>query len=739
MRIHSLAQDTQREGNEQISLGDPRRRFRSSDSPRMVSLHSYGNRPPTPLYCLASKESASQRRPSRIKSTCDPEIRSDCRKRVQTLKSTQIRTKYISLRSRQISKNYHQSFTNRCIDSGMPNRLDEFSSAWSTTFARIVAKYDRQLHPQGRKASIKMRLHERLDVKRWFKKLGSDWTNTESILKAWEGYSSSESTLLWQHVLLWTLKMHPTMAIRILDATILHPLFRLPNYAVVDSIDYIACAFLQRSNSWDTTIAKQINSLVQKFLKVCDDRGSTVSITQRTLLLLSQHRDADELVSLYKYFRAQRAKIHVNTTLHFITRFCELGKLDSAVEAFQHLAEGAADLDSASVQSVCVRMLRTEFEIENLYDVRCNVLTQILGLGLRPNRQLYNVIVLNAMEAGDCRTGWHIYEIAKENGLMPDAYTYAILLKAVKYSGDHTDIETVYRSAMQDGTLSQSPRLATELLHAIYIVERNERNQGLSTAYESLLPTYMRFFSLQPLLDLGIPIRNSIEKSSQSFELKEPHQAAIGIMILSYLEQHHAKVNVFELYGQYVRLITQGHPILGPLAESTHTANAFLMALSQQSHSLHLCARIIEDMLRQSASWDTSHGSSMAGSDITNANGYVAAKPKAYRVAGPNVQSWSILVLGFIRHGQAAAAEKVISIMSARGMFPNVVTWNTLAAGYSKMQDFKGAVDAIYRLEKAGLVADDYTRKALSRVFDRTKLMEAFEVATREHQQLAES
>jgi hypothetical protein len=64
-------------------------------------------------------------------------------------------------------------------------------------------------------------------------------------------------------------------------------------------------------------------------------------------------------------------------------------------------------------------------------------------------------------------------------------------------------------------------------------------------------------------------------------------------------------------------------------------------------------------------------------------------------------------------------------MMQERGIQPNLVTWNTLAVGYARLQEERMTVDAISRLRGSGLTPDDITMASLRRIRDRRTLLEA--------------
>jgi pentatricopeptide repeat protein len=82
-------------------------------------------------------------------------------------------------------------------------------------------------------------------------------------------------------------------------------------------------------------------------------------------------------------------------------------------------------------------------------------------------------------------------------------------------------------------------------------------------------------------------------------------------------------------------------------------------------------------------------------------------RPPLARIPAPSVITWTILLSGFIRHGQLIAAEKVLKMMRGNGIEPNDVTWNQLAQGYARSQDVGGALATIERMHNLGVRVDD--------------------------------
>lgn len=95
----------------------------------------------------------------------------------------------------------------------------------------------------------------------------------------------------------------------------------------------------------------------------------------------------------------------------------------------------------------------------------------------------------------------------------------------------------------------------------------------------------------------------------------------------------------------------------------------------------------------------------------------------------PDVYTWSVLLKAFMDHGQPRAAEKVLTMMEERGVWPNQVTWSSLMIGYARMQDMSMTVDAVNRLQRSGFNLDMITMKGLAYFRNRRALIEALKAS----------
>ena len=317
----------------------------------------------------------------------------------------------------------------------------------------------------------------------------------------------------------------------------------------------------------------------------------------------------------------------------------------------------------------------------------------MLEMEIRPNTHMCNVILLNMIEGGDFDTAWQTYDLARESrSFVKDSITYDILLKGARISGNLGVFENIHGDLREDPGLLRDLHLFGTMLHTVASFSPDNE-------YSAMFDFYRQHLDLRPLYDLGLCKLDAMQAPEVSIVDQWPDSYILGQMILAYNKRLQSPDELIDRYTRYRGLVEEGHPLIRPLAGDDYVANSFLLAFSKKSETLHYCNVVLQDMYSHPA----------------------GAPEGTY--AEPTVRTWSILLGGYNLHRQNHAAEKVLSIMQSRGLEPDIVTWNTLLSGYTAVQDVEGALGVMKRIETRGLKPDSYTLKALSRLWDRERLL----------------
>lgn len=266
-------------------------------------------------------------------------------------------------------------------------------------------------------------------------------------------------------------------------------------------------------------------------------------------------------------------------------------------------------------------------------------------------------------------------------------------------------------------------------------------------------------------------------------ELIQPSSSTLSLMILGFVRHLPRPYDVVSFYDHFKNLLREGDPVAQMIVQEQGSIvhDVVLRSLIKWKGMLRIMLSIIRDMMTdvspaavvppplslQTFEQEISNSAtnsatnnedpsvdfetSKPGADTTTAADDVAgvrmgavmkeesalslsnasdhsgeARPPI-RHPRPSVYTWSILTKAFMSNRLPQEAEHILKLMQVHGVKPNIVTWNTLAAGHAKMGNTKQAVETMRRLEGAGFKNDDWTMRAFSYISDKAgaiRLME---------------
>ena len=536
-------------------------------------------------------------------------------------------------------------------------------------------------------------------VLRYYRKLVSDCSSAnEDGLNLQDRYADR----IWLNVMLWCLRYQKKKALQLLLVTMKGRSYRPPRYAVEDSLCFLSRHFFFEVAKRDPGAVDAIWLLTRKFIEGASEQERVFTVSQHLIFNVLQSLDNSRLLSFIWLLSVNKVGLHAHTMLQFVDRFIEMGKIDISMRLLGTVAKTKYDLSLPVVQMACVKLLRTRFDTPEGYTVRSNILAQMLEIGIRPKIGLFNVILYNAGEGGDFANAWNMYALANENGLVPDAYTYYVLLKGAILSGDLPNISLVIREIQAKPEVLQNVYVLNDMLIALSLTV------SPGDEFDAMLDLYKQHCDLRPLQDLSlVPSKTKVLPNADHHGL-QPTKNMLRQMILAYIRRRlrhpQGPLHLIHNYNLYYQHIKENHPLIAPLAKDSRIANAFIIAFGKKPETLQHCITVIRHMLELSSQ---RHAASDA-----------VANP-------PNVHTWSVLVAAYLKNRQSRAADKVLDMMRKRGIEYTQVTWNTLVSGYAGMQNVDKAVKAVKVMEAAGFEANAYTAKGLGKLWLRDKVMEA--------------
>lgn len=556
---------------------------------------------------------------------------------------------------------------------------DGHSLYWSHHFAKLNARHDTRLNH-----NFTPRTTPNLNFR------SQKWA--AQILNAKEFKDQEELARLlgdqwqrkWMHALLWTLANSVDDTLRLLEITHVSPY--MPAAYVADALSYIVGHYHKNSLSEDTR-----NHLVHVACTIMERPGtSSLQISGNTFRKLLQFCSQDQILKLFEHVSISGTLLHWNTRLHFTSYLAHHGRFDQALDTLLDAVSDGADVSSKQFEGCCATILRKAADQPDGLRVSLRLVQNLSDIGVKLNVQLCNIVMLNAVEAGDLKTAFSIYHSLVDNDLKADEYTHAILLKGCKtVIEDSETLNTTIRQAIADVEVRNLYVVATEIIHCLYLHHfQVDPENALSIVSEA----YSQLFDTSDLINLGILPQKYANKS---LNRKKPTLPVMGIMIGAHLRhtvqsQSRNMGHIHDLYRRWRKLAEHNISPYVLLAQKDYVSNAFLLAFAQDPSGLAHAAEVIRDMQTP-----FSHARSQSK---------------------PTVRSWSIFLHAFAKHGKMELAEQVLTYMRERKQTPNEVTWNSLLGGYARLGKANEAVETFIRMRDEKFEADEVTKRHLGKV-----------------------
>ncbi|KAL4930084.1 pentatricopeptide repeat protein [Aspergillus undulatus] len=399
--------------------------------------------------------------------------------------------------------------------------------------------------------------------------------------------------------------------------------------------------------------------------------------------------------------------------LCFMKRFTDFGDIDGALEALQKvqsMADPEWDLHSLPVIHHCCKLLTLDFVVEKGGERNFRILPKLLELGVKPTRDMMNIVVANAYNSGDSLVAHNIVNYMKEQGMEFDSYTYLACLTGAVRLGDREHFKSLLSEIEREEELLHNPWIFSKILHSHFVstAKRRDFDENPHAAFYSMLNLYSGLHDITPLKDLAIVPPNYIPPLEG---LKTPPSVvALYVMIATHLRFWKSVTNVERVYHRFRYFVSQGHETIAPLAATDHTMNEFLVAFRSDPRGLRPAVRLLEDM-------QTFH----------SGNGFANPVAQQFKHAPPSVRTWTLLMSCFVYNKEPYAAERVQAMMKKHGVEFNDFTWNMIINNYANSQNIPALARTLKEMEDKGIIADNYTINSLRYLRDPERLWIAIE------------
>lgn len=570
----------------------------------------------------------------------------------------------------------------------LPRPSVVFSTAWQSRFAKLSGQYDR-LSEEYLTDVEPPALHEQ--TAEWVQRLSLKMDSGDTI----DLGDEEAGREVWLNCALWFLYHQRDLAIGFLVTT--HTPSYPPINWVEDCLQYLA---RHMAHLEDPEQQKQMASrLAHAFVVLADrENGEHLHLQAAFTRHLIPHCSDEQIVEHYEIIKTKKVKVPPHAWQHLVDYFARNQRVEQAWDALLESRKVERGMSELNFLRSCSTVLRASVSHPAGLRLTLSIIENLVGMGLKLNRQLCNVVMINAVEAGDFDTAMSVHHSAIEQVLEPDAYTCAILLKMCKSSVDDGDLlRDIVQLAIRSGDVRRNRIVANEVLHclALHHVKHNPQ-----TAFKTVFEAYAQLFTPAPLRDLGIKIPDDAD-SGQA--LMDPDSHTLGYMIATYLDYGTDAQEAHRLYTRWRELVETGAQLFASSAAKPHVATIFLQRFTRLKKTLLHAAQVIKDMQRPLP----------ASAGVTQAL--------------PDVVTWSVFLDGFVKNGQVKLAEQILNYMRSKGIEPDDVSWNSLISGYAGAQDLEGTLHALKGYDQTGKAFDKFTYAGLRKFRNRERLRDELE------------
>lgn len=414
----------------------------------------------------------------------------------------------------------------------------------------------------------------------------------------------------------------------------------------------------------NSTLMQQYDAEVDRLRVSFHWTPSGLSIDHlRLLLWRSNIQQARELLETLK---EKYHTVDVRTTL-FITSFCaSIGLPDLAYRFLADLPQTVLRKPSAEVMQCCSQLLKHDFIIQTSTGPNFRYLSKLLEKGLTPDDVMYNQIIEKALDTEYTGVAWDVYHYAQSIGAVLSWRTYLVLLRHAFLSNNVKRLDEIMLQVHGQKQLYTNRCL---LMYAMNMVRRINRSQRNMTAVEGLshiLALYDRAFSRTSLAKFGfVP---APEKISAEDEKVEPDIYLLSFTVWAFILCHKQGTSAAYLWNSIMESIQEGDETIIQCMKLDLVYNAFIWLYLRDKHTVSSALEVFQYMLEK-------------------------------RFCLPTARTWSILICGFLRHGQRSQAQEIYELMHRHGFSMAHICEEYLSSGV-KLEDLETRIDDVLDEDK---------------------------------------
>ncbi|KAK2736017.1 hypothetical protein FQN57_000910 [Myotisia sp. PD_48] len=541
-------------------------------------------------------------------------------------------------------------------------------------------------------------VEDRKTVASWVDGLRDSSGTISSPSIGWEALKITEAARRWPNIALWLLLYSPGDVPSFLEAT---GSSKSPPFCMVAD----CFVYLETFHRAETQLSAESRAQYCKAVAIClgPEKLPILERDQRGLNIYLKYCNYSEILDAYTNLSTSNKFLTMETALYFMGLFTHHGDIENALHVLRLIAtrfESSAMLKSPRLFDGCCSLLTANQTSRQNSTPMHEVLPQLLELGIQPNLDMFNMIILDAVGNNDPELPWSMLRFIETQGMSPNSYTYVPLLDDSIRSNDPQKKSLITRKISKEHFVASEPHVTSKHMHAILSLAEDTKSIRRSVdCFQEMLEVYEISHDVQPLRDLGI-VGSGGHSDDKTVLKRSPSAPALVLMITAYLRMRKDPDTVHRLFKRFREFVNIGHNCIAPLAETDYIFNAFLVAMRYDSRMLQLCIMVVESMLQP----------------LPKTAVLKSQNNRPVQQVAPSERTWTILLDSLMSHQELESAGKVVRMMLDRGIKLNGVTWNVIIKGYANMQMVKEAVAALKMMERDNWEPDQFTVKALGSI-----------------------
>lgn len=278
------------------------------------------------------------------------------------------------------------------------------------------------------------------------------------------------------------------------------------------------------------------------------------------------------------------------------------------------------------------------------------ILPKLVETGLPLTENMHNEVLERAVKLGLPDVAWEVYRFMEANKIDVDPRRHLVLLRNSFQRGDLDGLNLIMSKIYQRKDLFKDPFLVSYTMNIVRYVCYFERQLPVTESLAHILAVYDRAYNRTPLVKLGIA--DPLPPSGTGETLPQPDGPQLSFTLWTYVLVQRSDYQVTHFWHHFIHLVKSGERDMCAAACHDILYNGLILFWCRKRDTLMNAVDVLEEMERLGLSTPT---------EVT----------------------WVLLIFGFMKHGQEAAAEKIRQMMIARGVETNPENWHHLLKEFS--------------------------------------------------------